>query len=49
MKTLCKIKKQEYEQCLPMVRNIVRAPKYLCRKCLRAASEKKALCKAEKL
>ena len=49
MKTLCKIRKKEYETLLPVIKGIVRVPKYLCRKCLRAAAEKSALCKPEKL
>jgi hypothetical protein len=49
MKTLCKIKKQEYDKFYPVVRSLVMAPKFICRKCLRVASDKKALCKPEKL
>ena len=49
MKPLCKIKKQEFEKLAPVIRSMVLAPKFICRKCLRAASEKKVLCKPEKL
>jgi hypothetical protein len=49
MKTLCKIRPKEYEAMMPQIKSIVSAPKYLCKKCLRVASEKGALCKAIKL
>ncbi len=49
MKTLCKIKRQEFDTLLPEIVQLVQKPKYLCKKCLRAASQKKVLCKAVRL
>lgn len=49
MKSLCKIKRSEYDDLLPKIRKLVGNPQYICKKCLRAASEKKLLCKPDKL
>jgi hypothetical protein len=49
MKALCKIRRNEYDKLLPKIRKLVVKPKFICVKCLRAASEKKLLCKPEKL
>jgi len=49
MKTLCKLKPKGHDPLDPEIRRILLDPKYYCRKCLRSAHEKKALCKPEKL
>jgi len=49
MKSLCKIKTKGHDALDPAVRSLLLEPKYYCHKCLRAAAEKKALCKPEKL
>ncbi|WP_345986632.1 hypothetical protein WCX49_05780 [Sulfurimonas sp. HSL-1656] len=49
MKTLCKIRLGPDEKPDKSLRKLLASPKYYCRKCLRAAAEKGALCKPEKL
>lgn len=44
-KNLCKWKKDDYADRLDRLRDIVRNPAYVCRKCGRAAREKRLLCK----
>jgi hypothetical protein len=44
-KKLCKWKKDEYAEKLERLREIVAAPAYVCRKCGRAAANKRHLCK----
>ncbi|WP_345971333.1 hypothetical protein WCX72_05600 [Sulfurimonas sp. HSL1-6] len=49
MKTLCKIRLPEGEKPDKALRKLLSSPKYYCKKCLRSAAEKGALCKPEKL
>lgn len=48
-KTLCEWSKQDIDKHYKKLSKIVINPKYYCRKCARAASNDKYLCKAEKL
>lgn len=48
-KTLCEWTKQDIDKELKKLSKLVIHPKYVCRKCARAASKDKYLCKAEKL
>jgi hypothetical protein len=45
MKALCKIKRPDIESRFKELKACVLQPHYICRKCLRAASHKKMLCK----
>ncbi len=47
--TLCKVRPSEMEALQPKLRKLLKKPKYMCRKCLRAAKKKGVLCKPEKL
>jgi hypothetical protein len=44
-KTMCKYKKEKIEENLETLKQIVKNPKYICRKCARVAKEEKYLCK----
>jgi len=44
-KTLCKYKKEKIEENLETLKQIVGNPKFICRKCARAAKDEKHLCK----
>jgi len=44
-KTMCKYKKEKIEENLEILKQIVKNPKFICRKCARAAKEEKYLCK----
>jgi hypothetical protein len=48
-KKLCKWKKGEYEKSFDTLSAVVAKPVYACRRCGRAASAKKWLCKPAKL
>ncbi|MHC3994351.1 hypothetical protein ACXWTF_05940 [Thiomicrolovo sp. ZZH C-3] len=49
MKTLCKIRLAPNETPDKALKKLLGSSKYYCRKCLRTAAEKGALCKPEKL
>jgi hypothetical protein len=49
MKSLCKWKKDDYEDKFDELKDIVKGAKYVCLKCGRSAKTKKALCKPEPL
>ena len=49
MKTLCKLKLKPKDELGRELRALLLPPKYYCRKCLRCAAEKNALCRPEKL
>jgi hypothetical protein len=49
MKTLCKISTKPPGELDEAIRTLLLKPKYYCKKCLRAAAKKQALCKPEKL
>jgi len=44
-KTLCKYKKEKIEEHMETLKQIVGNPKFICRKCARAAKDEKYLCK----
>jgi hypothetical protein len=44
-KTLCKYKKEKIEEQMESLKNIVRNPKFICKKCARAAGNAECLCK----
>jgi lipopolysaccharide biosynthesis regulator YciM len=48
-KTLCDWKPQQYVKELELLKSIVAKPAYVCTDCGRAASQKKWLCKPERL
>ena len=48
-KTLCQWKKDEIKDNFEALKEIVRSPRFVCRKCGRAAAEKRCLCKPAKL
>jgi hypothetical protein len=48
-KTLCDFSKSDIEKFDKEIRLLVKKPKFICKKCLRASSEKKYLCKPTKL
>ena len=48
-RTLCKWKKARIEDDFEAYKELVRKPKFICRKCGRAAADKKSLCKPAKL
>jgi hypothetical protein len=48
-KTLCTLGRKHIEDTIDYLSEIVGKPKYLCRKCARAANKKKYLCKPAKL
>lgn len=49
IRTLCKWDKDEIKNSLKELKKIVREPRFVCRKCARAASEEGYLCKPEPL
>lgn len=49
MKTLCKLRTKPDGTLGKEIKQLLVAPKFYCRKCLRAAADKGALCKPEKL
>jgi len=48
-KTLCEIKQNEIKDLEDELILIIKTPKYMCKKCLRAASIKNYLCKPKKI
>lgn len=48
-KKLCKWKKAAIDEKMDKLQDIVSQPRYVCRNCARAASDRKYLCKPEKL
>ena len=48
-KKLCKWDKKERKEELDKLKDMVRDPAYICRKCGRASISKEFLCKPEKL
>lgn len=44
-RSLCKWTAEDIEQHLPVLAELVDEPRYVCRKCARAARRKKNLCK----
>jgi hypothetical protein len=48
-KTLCEFNKSDHEKYDKEIRKLVKKPKYICKKCLRAVSEKEYLCKPIKI
>ena len=49
MKTLCDLDKKELEKRLPEIMRMVDRPRYICRKCARAANDKDRLCRPRKI
>ncbi len=49
MKTLCDLKRDDFEKDFSKIVNIVSQPRFICKKCARVANEKQYLCKAVKL
>ena len=49
MKTLCDLDKKDIEKKFSDVVKLVDKPKYVCRKCARAANEKDLVCKPVKI
>jgi hypothetical protein len=47
-KTFCELSKSEIEKYDEEIRNLIKKPKYFCKKCLRSSSEKSYICKHEK-
>ena len=47
--TLCTWKKEDIKDAGSDLRKLLQAPEYYCRKCARASSDEKYLCKPEKL
>jgi hypothetical protein len=47
--TLCNWKKEEIKDSVAELRKILHSPEYYCRKCARASSDERYLCKPEKL
>jgi hypothetical protein len=48
-KTLCRWKKSRIEDDLEAFKELVRKAKFVCRRCGRAAADKKSLCKPARL
>lgn len=48
-KTLCEFNKTDFEKYDKEIRKLAKKPKYLCKKCFRASSEKEYLCKPTKI
>lgn len=48
-KTLCKWDKEEIKDNLKELKKIVAEPRFICRKCARAARKEEYLCKPEPL
>jgi hypothetical protein len=48
-KTLCDFTKSDREKYLHEMKDIIVNPKYICKKCLRASSDKTYLCKPDKI
>jgi len=48
-KTLCDWKKKEIERNRDLLTELVSQPRYLCKKCARAAAVSKVLCKPSSL
>ena len=46
---LCEYKKDEIKDDLKALKKLVTEPKFICRKCARAANTKDVLCKPEKI
>ena len=49
MKHLCDLNKKGYEKESDKIENIVRNPKFICKKCIRVANVKDRLCKPTKI
>ena len=49
VETLCDWSKKDIEKKSNELKKILRSPKYYCKKCARAASNKQYLCKPNKL
>ncbi len=47
--TLCDLKREEIEENWSAVCDLVRKPKYVCRKCARSAKNKDHLCKPKRI
>ena len=45
MKTLCDMDKNEIEKKLERIKKMVNKPRFVCRKCARAANEEEYVCK----
>ncbi|MEM8913119.1 MAG: hypothetical protein AAGC97_15225 [Planctomycetota bacterium] len=48
-KAICKWDKRTLSQALPLLGQQIESAKYVCRKCGRAASEPRLLCKSERI
>ena len=48
-KTMCKYGKDDWKEKEDLILAEVIHPRYLCRKCMRVATDKKRLCNPEKL
>ena len=48
-KSLCDLTKKEIKEFEKELKSIVTNPKYMCEKCVRVSSEKKLLCKPQKI
>ncbi len=44
-KCLCSMKKEDIEKRINEIMKMVNTPKYVCKKCARAANEKEFICK----
>ena len=48
-KTLCDFSKSDFEKHPKEFMKVIKNPKYICKKCLRASSDKDLLCKPSKM
>ena len=48
-KTLCDFTKSDIDKYKKEIKKIVSNPKFMCKKCMRASSEKDLLCKPNKI
>ena len=48
-KTLCDWDRTDIENSITEILNLINNPKYICRKCARAAKDEKVLCKPLKI